>query len=127
MGIGRIGGFYQNYSVDSIQKVDLETVKAQDEAKKQQETQIPAGSVSIDTAPADDKRSKTADLENISLNFNAGETYDYIGKDSELSSLDMEQAISDMKKDQVLEQYQYFVGTDLNQTFASNDGTVILK
>lgn len=37
-------------------------------------------------------------------------TYDLKGADSELMSLDVEKAISDMKKDQVLQQYQFFVG-----------------
>lgn len=32
------------------------------------------------------------------------------GQDSDIKSLDMEKAISDMRKDQVLQQYQFFVG-----------------
>ncbi len=32
------------------------------------------------------------------------------GADADLKSLDMEKAISDMRKDQVLQQYQFFVG-----------------
>ena len=37
-------------------------------------------------------------------------TYDLKGADSELLSLDVEKAISDMKRDQVLQQYQFFIG-----------------
>ena len=37
-------------------------------------------------------------------------TYDLKGADSELMSLDVEKAISDMKSDQVLQQYQFFIG-----------------
>jgi hypothetical protein len=37
-------------------------------------------------------------------------TYDLKGADSELMSLDVEKAISDMKRDQVLQQYQFFIG-----------------
>lgn len=33
------------------------------------------------------------------------------GAESDIRSLDMEKAISDMRKDQVLQQYQFFVGT----------------
>jgi len=33
------------------------------------------------------------------------------GAESDIKSLDMEKAISDMRKDQVLQQYQFFVGT----------------
>lgn len=37
-------------------------------------------------------------------------SYELIGSESEIAGLDVEQAISDMKKDQVLQQYQFFVG-----------------
>lgn len=37
-------------------------------------------------------------------------SYDLKGADSELMSLDVEKAISDMKRDQVLQQYQFFIG-----------------
>ena len=37
-------------------------------------------------------------------------TYDLKGADSELMSLDVEKAISDMKRDHVLQQYQFFIG-----------------
>ena len=80
-------------------------------------------------APAkEDNRSKSADLENISLNFNQGETYDYIGKDSDLSLLDVNKVLSDMKKDSVLDQYRYFVG-DMSNTNSSleGDGVVVIK
>lgn len=48
-------------------------------------------------------------------------TYDLKGVDSDITNLDVEKAISDMKKDQVLQQYQFFigekkVGDSLNQT-----------
>lgn len=129
MGIGRIGGFYQSYPIEPIKQVDVETVKAQDEAKKQSEAALPVASVQ-DTQQVEDTRSRTADLENISLNFNAGDTYDYIGKDSDLSLLDMDQVLSDMKKDSVLDQYRYFVGDASNvgaQPGLEGDGVVIMK
>lgn len=37
-------------------------------------------------------------------------TYEMKGADSEISSLDVEKALSDLQKDQVLMQYQVFVG-----------------
>ena len=69
------------------------------------------------------------DLENISLKFNKEETYDYIGKDSSLENLDMQKAISDMKKDEILQDYQYFVGSSRNFLGGnlSGDGIVFLK
>ena len=43
--------------------------------------------------------------------YQPDETYELKGADSDLAGLDMQKAISDMEKDQVLQQYQYFVGT----------------
>lgn len=130
MGIGRIGGFYQSYPVETIKRVEPDTVREQDELQKQQENMIPAGNVP-DTQVKTDDRPKTADLENISLNFNTGDTYDYIGKDSNPELLDMEQVISDMKKDSVLDQYRYFVGSGESENGFSGglagDGVVVLK
>lgn len=129
MGIGSIGGFYSNYPVTPIKQVDVETVKAQDEAKKQQEDFLPAAEY-IDAGQSEDTRSRAADLENISLNFNRGDTYDYIGKDSDLSLLDMDQVLSDIKKDSVLDQYRYFVGDAAGTNAGAGldgDGIVIMK
>lgn len=129
MGIGRIGGFYQSYPVQSIKQVDVETVKLQEAEKKQREDMLPVAKP-VDAPAVADNRSKSADLENISLNFNAGDTYDYIGKDSDLSLLDVEKVMSDAKKDSVLDQYRYFVGdaADMNyQAGLQGDGVVLMK
>lgn len=130
MGIGRIGGFYQNYQVEPIKRVELDTVREQDAIKKQQENEIPVQK-SQDTLTAPDNRSRMADLENISLTFNTGDTYDYIGKDSDLTLLDMDKVLSDMKKDSVLDQYRYFVGAEeANSALGKGldgDGIVVLK
>ena len=45
-------------------------------------------------------------------------SYDLKGVDSDISKLDVEKALSDLKKDQVLQQYQFFVGDD---AFASTE------
>lgn len=42
--------------------------------------------------------------------------YELKGIASDITSLDVEKAISDMKKDQVLQQYQFFVGERMSQT-----------
>ena len=44
--------------------------------------------------------------------------YELKGIDSDLSKLDVEKALSDLKKDQVLQQYQFFVG---DEPFASTE------
>ncbi|MCR5279744.1 MAG: hypothetical protein K6E19_09935 [Lachnospiraceae bacterium] len=130
-GISGYGGFYNSYSVRDIPKVDVETVKQQDAAKELEAKALPKAPEKAEVAskPLSENRSRTADLDNISLNFNSGEDYSYIGSDFEIGGLDMEKAISDMQKDKVLMDYQYFVGSsdNLNEMFASGDGRVIAK
>ncbi len=66
-------------------------------------------------------------LEDISLSLNeSAASFEMKGRESDITSLDMEKAISDMKRDQSLMQYQYFVG-DSNPFMSSEDGVVIPK
>lgn len=44
--------------------------------------------------------------------------YEMKGADSDINSLDVDRAISDMQRDQVLQQYQFFVGERQAQTGA---------
>lgn len=131
-GLSDFGGFYNNYKVVDIPRVDFDTVREQD-ARKTAETQAVPEPLKqeepVVKTTGEDTRSRSADLDNISLTFNKGDDYSYLGSDFELGKLDMEQAISDMKKDKLLEDYQFFVGSSsgLNETFKSEDGTVSLK
>lgn len=130
MGIGRIEGIYGCYPAEPIKKVGTETIREQDKIAKQQEDII-SPAVKQDTQTALEHSPGPVDLKNISLNFNTGNTYDYIGSESDLTLLDMDQVISDMKKDSVLEQYRYFVGEEgAGEAFHEGlhgDGIVILK
>ena len=66
--------------------------------------------------------------QDVSLSFVKNSEYASIGTKSDLKSLDMQKAISDMQRDSVLQDYQYFVGTgsDLLK-FEDEDGKVFLK
>jgi len=67
-----------------------------------------------------------ASLENISLSLKSNSDFEMKGRDSSLSALDMEKAVSDMQKDQALLQYQYFVGNS-NIISDDEDGAVLQK
>ena len=128
-GIGGYGGF-ENYNVRNIPQVSLDTVKKQDQEALALQNSLPEVSVPTKAAEAfEDKRSRSADLENISINFNKGEDYSYIGSESDIQTLDMQKAISDMRKDKILEDYQYFVGSSQNLMSSINneDGSVFMK
>lgn len=135
-GFADYGGLYNNYKVVDIPKVDIEAVKKQDEIRQAEKAaevtkvELPVEEVSFINEPiAVDNRSRMADLDNISLTFNANDDYSFLGQDSDIASLDMEQAISDMHKDKILEDYNYFVGSsdNLKETFGNEDGKVFLK
>lgn len=125
------GGFYNSYKMPDIPRVDTATVKEQDAQRKALEN----GPAEIPVVPevkapeVPDTRTRTADLDNISLTFNTGDDYSYIGSEFAIEDLDMEKAISDMRKDKILEDYQYFVGnsSDIKPVDGNADGTVVLK
>lgn len=45
--------------------------------------------------------------------YNPDATYALAGEESDIRSLDVERAVSDMQKDAVIHQYQYFVGQEM--------------
>ncbi len=71
-------------------------------------------------------RTAASDLQDISLSFNRDEDISLVGRDSSLAGLDVEKAISDMRKDSMLEQYQYFVGSG-SSIVNDEDGLVFQK
>ena len=44
--------------------------------------------------------------------YNPEETYELKGVDCDIASLDIQKAVSDLDKDKVLQQYQFFVGDE---------------
>ncbi len=72
---------------------------------------------------------RDAALEDISLTFNKQDDFGFLGQNSDIHSLDVEKAISDMQKDKVLQQYQYFVGSARNLMSGVDemDGIVLAK
>ena len=117
---------YSNYKRPEIKQVSEEEVRRQDQEQQQAALQqsTPDYSRMADFA-AQDRRAKAADLENISLTFNKTDSFDYLGSESGLENLDVMKAVSDMRKDEVLQEYQYFVGSSQNFAFQSEDGVVI--
>lgn len=130
MGVQFLSGFnnfnsYSNYRKE-IPRVSAEEVRLQD-LNKASEINTDKSSVDAHDSVKDiERKARISSLEDISLTFNKDESFDYLQNDSSVKSLDMEKAISDMKKDDILQEYQYFVGNSKN-LFESNDGVVIAK
>lgn len=67
-------------------------------------------------------------LQNFSLTFNKDDTYDYIGSEKEPEKMDVEKAVSDMRRDSILQEYQYFVGGKPNLQYDGDiDGRFFIK
>ena len=132
MAIERLGGFVQGYNAYNIPSV------------KDNAQFTPAVPVVEEKAPVQEKEQSSLDLtvevpsrenasiENVAISFGQydNSSIDLFG-DMGLASRDMKQAISGMQKDQLLHQYQYFVGgkdlsgRDSNIIAGTDDGVVI--
>ena len=124
-GVSDYSSLMRNYYVPTIPSVRPENI---DDHSRQSDVAQTAYVTDIrEEASVTAPIRQDAALEDISLTFNKQEGFDYIGQDSDIHALDVEKAISDMKKDKVLEQYQYFVGSARNLVTDSADGGVIAK
>ena len=126
MGMNGISGMngLQNYNLQvNIQAPDAAKQPAKTVITEipGQESRVPSSDTSLQIKSVDSGKTgetqgasrpaANAALEDISVTFNKQDDFGYIGRDSDIHSLDVEKAISDMRKDQILQQYQYFVGS----------------
>ena len=106
-GIRPYAGFYEYNSIKANE------LRAEQIAATQKASSVEAEEVSTETqsaavqTPIPEQNFTAFDY---AQNYRSDETYELKGKDSDLASLDMRKAISDLNKDQVLQQYQFFVG-----------------
>lgn len=130
-----IGGFsdisflYRPYDAYRIPIVDTQKSETlgQNITSKQQAVVPEAPVAKAEEATVPVERKNTA-LEDVSLTFLKDDTYDMIGSESDLNKLDMQKAISDMQKDKILQDYNYFVGSSvMQQRNISEDGVVVAK
>lgn len=118
------GNLMQNYKVPTIPSVSMDSLQKETETKTRENAQEKVSAPVSEEKVVFAEPKKNADLADVSLTFNKQDSFEYIGRDKDVRSLDMEKAISDMKKDQMLQSYQYFVGGSRQ---IGNDGVVIAK
>lgn len=111
-GIRPYEGFYQYNSIKLNELRNQQIAAAQQETRaqeidpeqaKRQEQEIAAFAAG-----------QTFDSYDFAQQYKPDETFDLKGADSDIASLDISKAVSDLDKDQLLQQYQYFVGTDVS-------------
>lgn len=123
MGINSI---LQNYYVPTVPSISLEKLQEQNKQAEIVVQSQPAEDIHEEALYSAPER-KDAKLEDISLTFNKQERFEYIGQERDVQALDMKKAISDMQKDQILQKYQYFVGSAKKPLNNTSDGTVMVK
>ena len=100
IGFGSFGSFQSDYRISNIPKANESVVNKPElsvnETPKTQELDIQAV----------DNRPRSIDPNSVSLSFNKGDDFSYIGTDKDIAGLDMEKAISDMKQDSILQEIQ---------------------
>lgn len=125
-GFGQYQDFMSNYRINDIPRVI--------EAPEVKTSEVTGISQNINTVPSNvdiegnaaANRPRFLDPNEVSIGFQKNNDFSYLGKDKDVESLDMQKAISDMKQDSVLQEYQYFVGSAQN-IYQSSDGTVLQK
>ena len=122
----------QSYDYSELNRIQNDrrsaelAAKENNERKAAVEAQPKSSAADIDLRLGDIRPRQNASLEDISLSLTETSGFEMKGRQSDITSLDMEKAVSDMQKDQALMQYQYFVG-ESNVVNNNEDGIVIAK
>ena len=120
MGINDYSNILSNYTTPVIpqyrnaQGVDQST-QLQDISSKAvaPDTNVEEGNHIEPVEAGNTFRVRNINIHDVALKFNANDDFSYIGRDVDIENLDMQKAVSDMKKDGILSQYQFFVGTSV--------------
>lgn len=115
-GIRPYAGFYDYNSIKAEALRSQQIAEAQPTLSLQQREEP---QVTVTEVPVE----QNFDSYDFAQTYRSGETYELKGKDSDLESLDVQKAVSDLGKDQVLQQYQYFVGSSDAVTKKTNEAT----
>lgn len=107
-GVSPSAGIY-TYNSIRLSELRSQQIAASKEARLQQEAQDTEVQVAS-LQQRDIRLEQTYTSYDFAQEYRAGEVYELKGEDSDITKLDVEKAVSDMEKDQILQQYQYFVG-----------------
>lgn len=106
-GIRPYTGYYDYNSIRDVRLQGLEADKLQTDlgrSASQQQSQVSEEEI------AKTKENQTFGSMQYADTYQPDQEYEMKGVDSDIYNLDVQQALSDMQKDQVIQQYQFFVG-----------------
>ena len=137
MALNGLNGYIPNYNAYNIpsatdnSQVRQNPAEIQDVKTSSEQQQKPEDKKNSLDLTVEVPSRENASIENVAISFGQydGNSIDLFG-DMGLASRDMKQAISGMQKDQLLHEYQYFVGKDLsgqqsNIVAGTEDGVVV--
>lgn len=101
-GSDQISNPIENFSTGKMQSVEPE------QAVQKEQTALQVQPDEQELAKAREKQ--TFGAVEYADTYQPGKEYPLKGVDSDIRSLDVQKAVSDMKKDEMLHQYQFFVG-----------------
>ncbi|MCR5467902.1 MAG: hypothetical protein K6F37_02985 [Lachnospiraceae bacterium] len=110
-GIRPGSGFYE-YSIARNSEMRSQQVQLSKNAENIAVEDKSQDNAQMNIAVSVDSRSPEQSFTSLDYasQYQPDKTYEMKGADSDLVSLDMERAVSDMQKDQLIQQYQFFVG-----------------
>lgn len=98
------------YDYNGIKKTDLQAVAAPETTTEAKNSPQAAG---VAQRSPEVEAKQTFGAYDYASQYKPDATYSLKGEMSDIRSLDVEKAISDMQKDEVLHQYQFFVGSEI--------------
>ncbi len=113
-GIRPSVGFYDENSIKIRQEYKIQDI----EKSPLQHADVDNDIIGIDSANVSNQSFSSYDYAN---QYKPGEIYNLKGADSDIKSLDIEKAVDDMKKDSIIQQYQYFVSDKTTGTIGGED------
>lgn len=128
MNISGIQPYSGSYDYNSIKKVEplsypVQAISGIDAHVGSNTTEQQDQSISLDDAA----KSQSFTASDYASQYQSNAVYDMKGADSDIHSLDMTQAITDMQKDQVLQQYQFFIGESQAQKSTASTGVTSMS
>ena len=109
-GVSPSAGIY-TYNSIRLNELRNQQIMASKEAHNQQEVrEVEVQDAAIQKQQEAIRQEQTYTSYDYAQEYRAGEVYELKGEDADINKLDVAKAISDMDKDQILQQYQYFIG-----------------
>lgn len=110
-GVRPYAGFYQYNSI-RLNEARNAQIAAAESVNQQSVSEAPAKEPVAQVPAVEERKPQTFSSYDFAQQYNPDETFDLKGADSDINSLDVQKAVSEMTKDTMLQQYQYFVDTN---------------